>query len=89
MIKMQRERTNIITETKLEEIVVLRTSFEKANEQKIGMLAEIDFINARRIQLEQELEEKSAIMNQLAMKWKTAKDSVSTFLPDPRGAGHA
>ena len=89
MIKMQRERTNIITETKLEEIVVLRTSFEKANEQKIGMLAEIDFINARRIQHEQELEEKSAIMNQLAMKWKTAKDSVSTFLPDPRGAGHA
>ena len=89
MIKMQRERTNIITETKLEEIVVLRTSFEKANEQKIGMLAEIAVINARRIQLEQELEEKSAIMNQLAMKWKTAKDSVSTFLPDPRGAGHA
>ena len=89
MIKMQRERTNIITETKLEEIVVLRTSFEKANEQKIGMLAEIAVINARRIQLEQELEEKSAIMNQLAMKWKTAKDSVSTFLPDPRGAGYA
>ena len=86
MIKLQRDQTNSITKSKLEEIAVLRTEFEESKNQASLALAELAVIDARRVQLEKELEQGCEKINKLEMKLKTAENSIAIILQESKSS---
>ena len=86
MIKKQRDQIHFITKSKLEEIAVLKTDFEESKNQISLALAEIAAIDARRIQLEKECEQKSEKTKKFEMKLKTAENSIAIIVQESKSS---